>query len=559
MVQQVSLDNFQLTINDLIVSFSEKDYSEKQDFKVYELKPSTVKLKFFNDSVRSANVFIDEDRTQIKEDENKYNCWIWKPWSNIGLYELKLEIEGNEFTTFIRVDPTQVTLQTYEALVREIANISYNLLFDVHSISSEMTRIEPLKEAPTALMEYEILKTYIKRFKHSIYNIAKNPHKELTSISETVNVWEVRQFNSNTLQWVLKHPEYWTESYKTPFKLYSNKLSVSYDVYENRLIKYFITQLISKTNNIVENSENEIRIREKAIHKKDEIPKIESLNNIIKSTNNIKKELTHLKQMDFLKGVSDLKQVPKISQVLQKEPHYFEFYQIFVDFFKTLGITYNFDELYSFLHIKKMSNLYEYFCLIKVYQALKAIGFKADKETNLFKIDQNRCSLVIESGASIELHRNNTFITMYYEKLFDIQKKKKNKYVDEVIRVKPVSETNPKPKNNPDITLEILDNDGDLSKTKMIILDAKFKVDLNNKGMYLPDDIELMRIYRDGICYWKNEKPYNVVKSAYILYPGTAFEKDDEFSLYEIGAIPLLPDSDISEFLDILINNAIES
>ena len=64
--------------------------------------------------------------------------WLWRPKAFAGLYEITIQIPGQEaHTATVRVLPGQLSLERYEQMLDDISAISEDLLYQLHAPAFE--------------------------------------------------------------------------------------------------------------------------------------------------------------------------------------------------------------------------------------------------------------------------------------------------------------------------------------------------------------------------------------------------------------------------------------
>ena len=81
-------------------------------------------------------IVIHVDGEQL--DTEVYGRWDWKPAGFAGLYNLEVSTkEQGPYNTQVRVLPSQLSRQTHELMLRQIAEFSADLLFQLRSPAKE--------------------------------------------------------------------------------------------------------------------------------------------------------------------------------------------------------------------------------------------------------------------------------------------------------------------------------------------------------------------------------------------------------------------------------------
>lgn len=542
--------NTWLTLNGQPLSFERNN--ENLEANAHEFDHSD-----YGNLIRITNAAPDDLRISVDDAElqtERYGSWYWRAKAFAGLYQLEVSAPGYPlYTALVRVVPSKLNYARYQQMLTDISQVALDLLFYLSSPASEKLVVNSRESSSSALREYTLVAEIIKEMEGVIAQIRREPHRTLAEHSEQRFLHEVNQFSAEvrpmpgpavkipagvaatvSRQKTLAYlPEIWITTQK----------SLTYDVYENRLLKHFVQhQLTAKLGVIQDVAKAEIKRRRENLviirqrgWDDDETPQIEKLEDIIADCGLLAKRTQLWASEAFLKDVKKPTIVSKPSQILQKNPNYSRFYRQYLRFQQELKISYDTDTYLTTLALRKMSDLYEMWAVFRVTRVviflLEDFGFRLVSNSGFFEIDENRFQFEVKKNlASIELEKGNLRVKIKYEPIYNSSFNAGNNQI--VARAKY--------ERKPDLAIEVWSGS---RAVKVIIFDPKYKDEkVGDTYTYLEKDLNKMREYRDVIC-WKsanNPRPQPIVSSAYILYPGTEPEHDPSYP--EIGAIPLVPD-----------------
>jgi len=298
---------------------------------------------------------------------------------------------------------------------------------------------------------------------------------------EILKYYTAKRVDREGIKWINKHPQYVKniDGEIIVDKVCSVKSSVTYDTYENRLVKYIIKSIIKKLNLVKKNYEKESSIVDEKIKKS-----IEAM---------IYKLGRHL-NYSFLKGVGDIYTMNSLSLVLNMSPGYKDVYKYYIMLLKGLMIR----EYIFKISMKDLAILYEYWCFIKLNSILRE-KYNLVKQ-GIIKFNNRGLTVTLTKGEETRVEYQNPKNGEIYSLVYN----KKFKY------------------DNIPTTPQMPDSILSLSKVGSntifkYVLDAKYKinpavVDTDYYNKYRSpgpeeEDINTMHRYRDAIVYEnKNNK-----------------------------------------------------
>lgn len=339
---------------------------------------------------------------------------------------------------------------------------------------------------------------------------------------------KLKNVTSDTIKWLEKRP------HMNGIEALQTKKTVTINTKENRFVKFMLVNIIKKINEFTKVYKNSNRYG--------------SIDEVVLDKLNIFKRTINTKiNSSFLKDMQAQYNEASMSLVFTMGSGYREIYKYYLMLQKGLTINSNVISL----SIKELSELYEYWCFIKINSLLQ-------KKYNLIsadflKIHKTGISVALKKGNSSSLKYKNPRTGETFEVLYNRSKLSKT-----------VSQ-------KPDNILSI-NKDGS-EKAYEFIFDGKYRIDTTEgyKATYhgvgpKTEDINTMHRYRDAIVY-ENKKTNtneNCIFGAFVLFP---YNNEEEFRNHDfyrsieevnIGAIPFLPSSTklMEEFLDELINES---
>ena len=248
--------------------------------------------------------------------------------------------------------------------------------------------------------------------------------------------------------------------------------------------------------------------------------------------------LTHEYLLDgWLDDVGELNFFPSNSQVLQKKAGYRDILRFFMILESSFFI--NWDDVEELIkgYQRKLYDLYEYWCYIKLFNILSHMALVEPDYNRIFdKSNEKEWSISLKRGQKslqhfeVNINGEIFYLELLYNRSFGDNKGQYRSYSLTL---------------RPDYTLRINNS----LNSYLIHFDAKYRSDIrlydndvnkldeeeNEKRIYKYADIYKMHTYKDAI---------NDSLGAYVLYPGSEpkiFRKKTPNILPSVGAFPLKP------------------
>lgn len=306
----------------------------------------------------------------------------------------------------------------------------------------------------------------------------------------------------------------------------------TYDNMENRLVKDFLLALQGILDNLRVSSKSDYISR-----------RIDSLSQIVSG----------MLSERWLKDVGELRTIPFMSTVLVSQYGYSDIFNMYL--MLGIGLGFNLDDSRFIFdgHTNKVSQIYEYWCYIQIFKALKNISFRDDWK----KERDKRWDVRLRRGSPVTFSMLVNGYEVSVGLLYNHQTASDGRMTSYSVPLRP------------DFTLVI---DG----VNLIHLDSKYKLEVINRERDVEDDdivevsswradIYKMHTYRDAIYH---------CCGSYVLYPGSdrsnnkrtddewytkeVFVDSQEKDIPSVGAIKLCPGLDNEEKLSKLLMTMIE-
>lgn len=477
-----------------------------------------------------------------------YGRWTWSPRGFAGLYRLEVRVPGRQsYHALVRVLPSLLSFERYKKMLSDISQIAADLAIHIQGPASEKAVSRTRRRPHSALREYELVRRLMFDMAAVMAAIGRSPHKALRERSEMRLAHEVRVFSSSCspiLGSALRLPAAISETIaikELPAQWWVQENILTYDVYENRLLKHFLwRQMLIRIDSIQERATREIKRRRVDLDiirrngwEDTETDVIQKLESVVEECRREAHACMAWGSEPFLRNVGTLGLASRPTQVLQKHPHYGRFYQLYLHFQRSLTLNLDTESYLATLAVRKMSELYETWAIFQmtylIIHLLLKSGYKLTSSNGWFGIREDWFHLEVDRDADIKLSKEGVQVRIRYEPLYSpLNKVVTGMVVDGSYQL------------TPDMTVEVWQDD---LVTEVIVFDAKYKTEpVAGEQKYLEKDLETMDHYARRIC-WKsgkpNARPRRVVTSAYILYPGDVLEHDPERP--EVGALPLTP------------------
>ncbi|MBU3110178.1 DUF2357 domain-containing protein [Clostridium lacusfryxellense] len=463
------------------------------------------------------------------------NCYIGMIdfSSDIGLSNFIITKYGKDILSIdIEVFPSKIDYQKdYRDIMNEVNDEIYSLAFALMGKTYLETRLVDTNHQTNAEF-ISILRCIFDDLEKAIKRIIANPKHNVVTIESIRRIEKSRVPSRNTIAYLRKNSSCLSENkngfikgkdknYTAAMVVDKRKITTT-DIYENRFVKYMISNIIKRLNAVVKNIVINM-LSNKANNNSNNIDEKVLLHKFLKSKISILEK--HLK--NGFSNVSNLTGKKTMSLVFQMAPGYREVYKKYIMLSKGLALG---DGLYQ-MTPKKLYLLYEMWCYMKIHHILSDLGYQVE-EYGILKYKDNGFYLTLSQDSEAKMIYSNkkNRLELWYNKSY----------------------SSPTTNQRPDTVLNIrnLNNEND---NRIYIFDAKYRINVDDKGNIGPveDDINVMHRYRDAIVSkLKNEIQFKYdTFGAYVMFPYGDEEKFKEHEFYKsieevnIGAFPMLPGS----------------
>lgn len=513
-------------------------------------------LRITSSAPDDLQIWIDNELLETE----RYGRWYWKPKGYAGIYFLHVSLPGGPmFTASIRVFPEKISYARYAAMLDDIGRIMEDVLFRLQSPSHEKVALQHQKERFSALKDYYQIKLIMAELIDIFTHICRNPHSSLQMRSIQQISHEAHHFSHDTVfdMGAPFHPVMINQKkFYLPTMWTAQQSTITYDTYENRLLKHFILhQLVPKVG-IVRNraiKELELRRRNRAIKihrnwRDDESTQISLLENIVEDCRQITRQCVSWTNETFLKLVRALVSFEKASQVLQKHPDYNRFYLLYLQYQQTFRMSLNVEHYLMSLALRKLNEIYEIWAIFSlteiILQQLKADGYRLVSMNVFFQMEKDLFQ--------VEVQKNTTCMIIEKDDI-QLHIKYEPKYLNFSRSLPGFVSTAYGEYLLPDMAIEVYYRG---VPKKLLIFDPKYRSEnVRDVNIFLEEDVNKMRFYRDklrinpDITMKISSRLPQAVSSAYILYPGDVFDHDSIDP--EVGALPLVPNMAVNKRMEI--------
>ncbi|MFT4416033.1 hypothetical protein ACLM5H_19410 [Fredinandcohnia humi] len=420
------------------------------------------------------------------------------PW-RMGVYFLELHVNGRIYNGGINVVPLHLEKSQVEKMHSFLNEQVHSIIYDfVYSIKS-LNKIEDVDLPEYWYYDYaRKLGEFFYDFMHAMTKITKHPKEQIQScyeasakLGKTDNVsirWGIsnkgqmknkgafQQFyylnktkrnnnNNKANQWLKNILILWMKdisnvslAIKKDIAVLQKKINELNTIHEELLEKI---EKLSYRRNVGENTKRDLKSR--LIMSKKDMIKAQNQHSVLTAwlslMNSFENKVAYFLNHTFLSDVERNYRKP-----IMKEYHYFKINEMFESIKFTENTKGNTARLTPVL--KPTWQIYEYFCLFKVIDILKQLGFKLtsginDNIINYYFEDR------IHEGARFTLEKGTQVIHIWYD----------HYHANSANEANSIGEAfyTPFPKKKPDIKVDFFKNeDGNLVHNGTIIFDSKF-------------------------------------------------------------------------------------
>lgn len=490
----------------------------------------------------------------VRMETRHYGIWEWKTDDYAGLYRFEVQATTGElYSTNLRVFPHKMRRSAYDRMKQELSEIALDLLLRLDSPARELAEYGTRQEETSALHDYMLISSMLAELGNVMSQLRRNPQHALHGQSVPQSWQHITHFSPDAIPLpgnyqvapaVLeqRHVRYLPGTWLT------QERRLTYDTYENRLLKHFLQkQLMTKLAQIekrAQREEQQLRVH-CARYRKDQNARdlLEKMQQALVRCQQMKERCLRWSSEPFLQDVRPLVHGGEATQLLLKDPTYNRFYRLYLRFQQHLKITRDAQKAVDELSLKKVSALYELWSVFTLSRLaideLLVAGYRIVSNSTFFEVERDYFQFDVQKNtASIVLAKNDLRVEFKYEPIYPNQSLMQGKSA----LVATILGRDPK---TPDLAIEVYQGD---QPRHVLIFDAKYKHEKHDRRAYpKQEDIDTMRSYHAVIQYQtytggKGSDPHwrtRIVRCAYVLYPGDELYQEGEDR--SIGAFPLAP------------------
>ncbi|SKB47145.1 hypothetical protein SAMN02745120_1654 [Acetoanaerobium noterae] len=472
-----------------------------------------------NDSFRIYHIDKEIRESFIEVGNNLYGNIVFN--GEIGYTTFKVLSNDNELMKLtIEIFPSKLDyVKDYKEILSEVNEEISSLVFDFLGKTFQRANLVDVNNQ-TGVEFTEILIQIYNNFNKALEYIENHPKHDIVRSENIHQANKSKVISRATVNYIRKKSHLLYPHEKgiininhnkyLPLKVIEKKSDITYDIYENQYVKHIIKMIIHRIRSVKQNIS--------LIYKIDNYY-YEALN---KLENNLNKHL-----QGFFSKISDVNVKQNITLSFKMTQGYREIFFNFMMLKKGLDIT---EGLYK-ITPKKIWNLYEIWCYLKIHNILNRLGFST-VHNGIIETTDNGISLSLTTNKTSKITYSNSTgknIELWYNRTYS--------YL-------------PTTSQRPDTVLCLRNLD---KNDRIYIFDAKYRLKIDSENIVGPmeEDINVMHRYRDAIVSELDEKlqfKYNTF-GAYVMFPYSdevSFKKHKYFKSIEkvnIGAFPMLPGS----------------
>jgi predicted component of viral defense system (DUF524 family) len=460
--------------------------------------------------------------------------WFWEVQDYAG--ETTVGIERDDGSPLLPardvvIDPnhSKLTRQQFAAMVDDInveAAIAYSL-----SPATQRVELGQQRQALN-LAQLEYMRRRIQPLRRAVEAIARRPRRALVNEDEVLDLARASAPDDRSIAWLLSRPAELVHvvdqqavpvgardlhrrmQNHLPQRLQVSRRRVSFDIYENRLVKHFLRRLT------VVMRHTQGRLNENINDCGLDLPIRRLAGRRLKALKRQRQIVYNLLELDFLDEVGPLRQLRPATPVLLKDPLYAHFYALYREFERAIT---PFDGAPFRLSLEKVWQLYEYWCFFQVVAALRHLVGDA------LQFDAGSFLQRHPDRISLAFPRAEVFVSQWLRVYFQ---KSYGYYASQSSGVGTYSY-----QMRPDISIEIRDADGQIDH--IVLLDPKYRV----SDRSLNQAMDELHRYKDAIVGPGRRR---LVTTALALCPSREKAKDryfdpDHIQTHGLGALVLKP------------------
>lgn len=454
--------------------------------------------------------------------------WKYNPRHIVGYREIQI---NNESLGCLPIFP-KFDIRIYEKMIEDLRA----KLIDIYPLEKKGPSFISDASFPNILERFKRICYFFDELKKIMNGIRLNPHRSLVGMNCYSELYELESCGDDIVVPLVTadrfiHPKVeipiisnYFGNDKIPERILNRKKEITFDVYENRMLKHFLIILnqhlstfelfIDEKNKINSSIRDESKYEQENQQIDNRSAKFEEIR---KSCSTYRKGVRNLLQMPFLETVGDFEGFKGSTPILEKESNYSRFYKLHLEYKKNFKQEFKLSDCVS-LGLEDTPKLYEYWCILKIMDLLNI-------EYNLLNFVDKRFGQfgVIKIPEDEALYRNGRY-QIIYQKNYQVKK------------IGDMGIGSYSGNMRPDIVIEIFEGN---EIKEVIIFDPKYRTLIGgakNPGDKIDNEpINKMHVYKDSIIS-KNEslEMKRLVKKAVIVHPiedneETSLGTDDDF------------------------------
>lgn len=466
--------------------------------------------------------------------------WRWNPQNAVGRFSLVLSAtwpDGHtaERRATLTVVPRKIDQERYDLLLDDLQRVARNIVYALAG-GSVAAATQPVDEpqAQTLLEEYfSLFDQRFATFEQAVERVARRPHTVLRSTSERVDIGQAHDLShveEAMTRGVFEREPVTNDRRPLPSEVSQSRSTVSFDTYENRLLKRLLGELHHRARYIATAAGRQ------AQHSRGDTGRAQglSLQHIAERSDAIAQRLRTMRTLPFLSEVGHLTRFQGPSQVLQRDAAYRQIYRMWQDLRRTPFIAVE-SALFT-IPLHDVPRLYENWCAVQLAWALMTLPGAGVQHQQLVTTpveheqldpddatgEQPSIVALVEDVPLLVLNWHDTTLRLRYQPRFRPRSHRQSRTpglisLDRHTRV-------------PDLVLEI-ERPGEVPA--LLVCDAKYRLDATGG---VPEDA-----LADAYAYLGSigtDTGARVTHLAMLLYPG---QGDAEWYPSGVGALPLLP------------------
>lgn len=454
--------------------------------------------------------------------------------NDIGQTTFEVRVGGKmALRVTVEVFPAKLQYrEDYWRLLSEVNQEVYNLAFDFLQRTYLKAKLNHHRQASLAEF-YSVISFIFDRLARAFQRVKTSPHQKIITAHAIVRPERVRRTDHASRRWLERHPDklqpcsYGLKvagSLYMPERMLDARKRVSYDTYENRVLKWMLGRILNKL--------GVLRRRYMGTTTRPDQHVVSSIQRMEQVTRGMLGE-------EFMRECGHVTKVDGQSLVLQMAPGYREVYRYYLMLTKGLSIQ---GEIFE-LSVKDVALLYEYWCFLALGSILRQ-KYRL-KRQDAIKVRGEGLAVTLDRGKAASLtfvneQSGEEYILTYNSRLHQ----------------------SPTVGQRPDNILTLKKAGSEINYR--YVFDAKYRINpalketpyhnAYRKPGPQEDDINTMHRYRDALVYRQEDGEYKRgTFGAVILFPygdegkysgesdGRAHRFFESIEQVGIGGLPFLP------------------